>query len=165
MKALNSSEINGTYATLLLPIQAGDSIDFGQLNDQLDYLIHSGVDGIYSNGTAGEFYTLSDAEFVGVCEALASKCEATGMAFQLGASFPTPQIAIARARQAALLHPGAIQVILPDWYPVSIPEAIIFLNRVAEVTAPVPLILYNPPHARECLRRRTMRCYALLCQR
>jgi 4-hydroxy-tetrahydrodipicolinate synthase len=151
MKPLNASEIAGTYATLLLPIQSDDSIDFSRLNDQLDYLIHSGVDGIYSNGTAGEFYTLSNAEFVRLSEVLANKCEAAGMTFQLGAGFPTPQISLERARQTALLHPGAIQVILPDWYPLTIPEAISFLNRIAEATAPVPLVLYNPPHAKRVL--------------
>ena len=66
MKPLQASEITGTYATLLLPINADDGIDFGRLEVQLDYLIRSGVDGIYAHGTAGEFYSLSEHEFTRV---------------------------------------------------------------------------------------------------
>ena len=59
MKPLLGSEIQGTYATLLLPICADDAIDFGKLEVQLDYLVRSGIDGIYAHGTAGEFYSLT----------------------------------------------------------------------------------------------------------
>ena len=86
------------------------------------------------------------------------KCEAAAVPFQIGASFPTPQLALERARRAAQLCPGAIQVILPDWYPLSLHEAAAFLERIAEATAPVPLILYNPPHAKRVLSPRTMLC-------
>jgi dihydrodipicolinate synthase/N-acetylneuraminate lyase len=45
----------GTWATLLLPINLHDSVDYIRLGKEIDVLIASGVDGIYSNGTAGEF--------------------------------------------------------------------------------------------------------------
>jgi 4-hydroxy-tetrahydrodipicolinate synthase len=151
MKPLNASEITGTYATLLLPVTARDAIDFGALDAQLDYLVTSGVDGIYSNGTAGEFYSLSESEFSHVNERLAAKCEAAAVPFQIGASFPTAQSSLERARRAAELCPGAIQVILPDWYPPTLEEAAAFLDRIAEIVAPVPLVLYNPPHAKRVL--------------
>jgi 4-hydroxy-tetrahydrodipicolinate synthase len=151
MRPLKASEITGTYATLLLPINSDDTIDFARFDAQLEYLAVSGVDGIYSNGTAGEFYSLSEREFLKINERLALKCEAAAMPFQIGAGFPTPQESLDRARRAAEFRPSAIQVILPDWYPPTIPEMVAFLDRVAEATDPVPLVLYNPPHAKRVL--------------
>jgi 4-hydroxy-tetrahydrodipicolinate synthase len=161
MKPLQARQITGTYATLLLPIDPGDAIDFSRLEAQLDYLIQSGVDGVYAHGTAGEFYPLAETEFLQLNELLAQKCEAAGLPFQIGACFPTPQLSLERARQAAKLRPGAIQVVLPDWYPASIEESIAFLERVALAIAPVPLVLYNPPHAKRVLEPED---YAVLCE-
>ena len=161
MKSLQASDITGTYATLLLPINADDGIDLARLDVQLDYLIHSGVDGIYAHGTAGEFYSLTELEFTALNELLALKCEAAGMPFQIGACFPTPQLSLDRARRAAQLSPGAIQVILPDWYPLTLQESIAYLERIAEAIAPVPLVLYNPPHAKRVLEPED---YLVLCR-
>ena len=46
------------------------------------------------------------------------------------------------------LKPGAIQVILPDWFPVNDREAVRFLTTMAEQADGIPLVLYNPPHAK-----------------
>ncbi len=60
MKPLTSTQISGTWGTTLLPINKDESIDFGRLSQDLDYLLTSGVDGIYTNGTAGEFYAQTE---------------------------------------------------------------------------------------------------------
>ena len=161
MKPLQASDITGTYATLLLPINADDGIDLARVEAQLDYLIHAGVDGIYAHGTAGEFYSLSEREFTELNELLALKCEAAGIPFQIGACFPTPQLSLDRARRAAQLSPGAIQVILPDWYPPTLLESIAYLERMAAAIAPVSLVLYNPPHAKRVLEPED---YLVLCR-
>ena len=48
--------VRGNWATLLLPIATDDAIEFGALAEEIDVLIAARVDGIYSNGTAGEFH-------------------------------------------------------------------------------------------------------------
>lgn len=152
MTPLTGPEIRGTWGTLLLPINNDESINYARLADEIDYLITAGVDGIYSNGTAGEFYAQSEDEFDRISQLLAGKCERARMPFQLGASFMSAQIAFERARRAAQLKPSAIQITLPDWSPVTMDEATIFLQRIAEAVAPVPLVLYNPPHAKRVLQ-------------
>jgi len=161
MKPLTGREIRGTWATLLIPINDDESINYAKLSDEIDYLIAAEVDGIYSNGTAGEFYAQGEDEFDRISQLLAEKCERAGMAFQIGASFMSAQIALDRARRAAELKPGAIQVILPDWSPVTLAEATAFLQRVAEAVALAPLVLYNPPHAKRVLQPREL---ASLCE-
>src|SRR3546814_4293087 len=74
MRALNSDEIYGNWATLLLPLNADDGIDYPALEEEIEILISMKVNGIYSNGTAGEFYNQTEAEFDRVSQLLAEKC-------------------------------------------------------------------------------------------
>lgn len=152
MDPLSSESLRGTWGTVLLPINADDTIDHGRLAIELDALIHAGLDGIYSNGTAGEFHTQTEVEFDRVSSLIAEKAEKHRFPFQLGASHPVAQTTLERVRRARQLQPGAIQVILPDWLPVGHDEAVAFLARLAEAAAPVKLVLYNPPHAKRVLR-------------
>ncbi len=152
MLPLSWDQINGNWATLLLPVNENDTINFEKLEKEIDYLIRAKVDGIYSNGTAGEFYSQSEEEFEKVNRILAERCENAGMPFQIGASHMSPQISLKRMEKAVSLKPGAVQVILPDWFPANERTAINFLKTMAEAAAPTGLILYNPPHAKRVLR-------------
>ena len=151
MKPLIHHQIRGNWATLLLPIDEKETIRYEDLAVEIDRLIQFGVDGIYSNGTAGEFYNLTEAEFDTVSELLATRCNAVDMPFQLGVSHMSPIISLERAKRAVQLKPGAVQVILPDWHPTIEKEAIRFLDRMAAVCDPFGLVLYNPPHAKRVL--------------
>jgi 4-hydroxy-tetrahydrodipicolinate synthase len=151
MEPLNAAAIRGNWATLLIPINKDDSINYQHLSAEIDTLITMQVDGIYSNGTAGEFYNQTEEEFDTISQLLANKCNAAGMPFQLGACQTSPVMARERVKRAAALQPGAIQVILPDWSAPSMPEVINYLRVLTEVAAPVPLVLYNPPHAKKRL--------------
>jgi dihydrodipicolinate synthase/N-acetylneuraminate lyase len=148
MKPLTAAEIRGNWATLLLPIQTDDSIDFRLLADEIDHFIGARVSGVYSNGSAGEFYTQGESEFDQLHAVLAEKCERAGLPFQIGLSQPSAQLALDRLRRSRALQPSAFQVTLPDWFPPNLEEAISFLSRMAETAAPIPLVVYNPPHAK-----------------
>ena len=151
MNPLKASEIRGNWATLLLPIKPDDSIDYALLSREIDYYIDAGVSGIYSNGSAGEFYTQTEAEFDNINTLLAEKCEKAQMPFQIGASHMSPQISLERLQRAKALKPSAFQIILPDWFVPTWPEIEKFLRKMAEAAAPIPLIIYNPPHAKRHL--------------
>ncbi len=151
MTPLKADEIYGNWATLLLPINNDDSINYRQLEHEIDVLIASNVNGIYSNGTAGEFYNQTEQEFDEVNGILASKCNAAGMPFQIGCSHMSPKISLDRIKRAVVLQPSAIQIILPDWFVPSMEEIIDFLKVMMAAADPVKLILYNPPHAKRKL--------------
>jgi 4-hydroxy-tetrahydrodipicolinate synthase len=151
MKPLIATEIHGNWATLLLPVKADESIDYGLLDAEVEHFIAAKVDGIYSNGSAGEFYTQTEDEFDRVNQLLAEKCARAGMRFQVGACHMSPQISRERVRRAKALRPGALQLVLPDWFVPSWAEILEFLEVMAAEAAPVPLVLYNPPHAKRRL--------------
>ena len=136
---------------MLLPIDEKDQIDYKILEEEIDILISMGVNGIYSNGTAGEFYNQTEEEFDKVSSILAGKCNAAGMPFQIGCNHMSPVISIERLRRVIALKPGAIQIILPDWFPPVMEEIVDFLKRIIELAGPIGIILYNPPHAKRKL--------------
>ena len=151
MFPLRGKEIYGNWATLMLPINEDESIDFTRLEYEIDILISMGVNGIYSNGTAGEFYNQTEREFVQISELLARKCHAAGMPFQIGCCHMSPVISLERVKRAVALQPSAIQIVLPDWFVPTLPEVIRFLSVMTDAAAPVGLVLYNPPHAKKNL--------------
>ena len=148
MEPLKSTEIFGNWATLLLPIDKSDEIDYSLLGTEIDRLIAFGVNGIYSNGTAGEFYNQTEKEFDAVNELLAAKCNAAGMPFQIGCSQMSPLLSLERVRRSLQYKPGAIQIILPDWFPPTFEEIINFLKRIIDAAEGIGIVLYNPPHSK-----------------
>jgi dihydrodipicolinate synthase/N-acetylneuraminate lyase len=143
--------LRGNWATLLLPIAGDESIDFGRLELEIDALAAAKVDGVYSNGTAGEFHNQSEGEYDAIQERLARRCIAAGLPFIIGACHPDPTVSGERVRRAVCLGPLAVQVILPDWWPVTDAEAVDFLQMMADAAMGTPLILYNPPHAKRMM--------------
>lgn len=151
MRPLQANEIKGNWATILLPINKDDSIDFSRLAAEVDYLTAAGVDGVYTNGTTGEFYAQTEEEFDSIQMLVAEKCEKGGLPFQIGASHMDVKIMLSRVGRAAELEPAAIQVILPDWFPLNSAEQLSFLEKAAQIADPIGLVLYNPPHAKRVL--------------
>jgi len=152
MKTFTAQDLRGNWGTLLLPVNPDDSIDLARLGEELDYLTGAGLDGIYSNGTAGEFHNQTEEEFLRIQELMAEKCHRAQMPFQIGVSHPFPADTLERVRRTAALQPSAFQVILPDWVTTAPDEQIAFLQRIAAVADGIPLVLYNPPHAKLVLR-------------
>ena len=151
MRSLKHHEISGNWATLLLATDNHGNINFSKLADEIDVLVASRPNGIYSNGTAGEFYAQTEDEFDRISLMLSEKCEETGIPYQIGVSHMSPQISLERLRRIRQLKPGAVQVILPDWFPVTLAEAVVFLQKMEEEANGISLILYNPPHAKKQL--------------
>ncbi len=151
MSPFSAEQIRGNWATLLAVWNADDSLDLGRVGAEIDALIAANVDGIYSNGTAGEFHAQLESEFDQISELLATKCHAASIAFQIGVSHMSAQISLERLRRAIRLAPVAVQLILPDWFPATEEENIRFLQAMAETADGIGLVLYNPPHAKRTL--------------
>lgn len=152
MERLLSHDIVGNWATLLLATDNSGAIDYARMADEIDVLIASGPNGIYSNGTAGEFYAQTEDEFDRINLLLSEKCEKTRVSYQIGISHMSPQISLERLRRVRSLKPGAVQLILPDWFPVTMEEAVCFLQTMEAEAGEISLILYNPPHAKRQLQ-------------
>ena len=148
LSTLTRQSLQGTWGCPLLPLRSDDSIDWNRLASTLHYLASADLDGLYVHGSAGEFHCLEEWEFDRINEAIAEQCLTARIPFQIGASHMSAQISLSRVGRAVQWRPSAIQVILPDWVPISMPESIDFLKRIADRAAGIPLVLYNPPQAK-----------------
>ena len=148
MEALSVHSLKGIWATLLLPVNQDDSIDFSCFQSQLDGLVNTGVDGIYSNGTAAEFFNQTEDEFDRIQQLVGERCTRSNIPFQVGACHMSPIISIERIKRSKYLNPCAFQVIFPDWLPLTAEEQVFFLISIAEAADPIPLVLYNPGHSK-----------------
>jgi len=151
MKPLAWNEIRGTWVPVLLPYNDLEQIDYTRLEEEIEILLHYDVSGIYTNGTSSEFYNQTEEEFDRISQITAEHCQEAGKAFQIGVSHPSPWVSLQRAKRIAPLEPGAIQVILPDWFALNDREIHDFLKRMAEASAPAGVVLYNPSFAKRVL--------------
>lgn len=151
MKPLTSTTLKGTWSTLLLPLDDQENIQWPLIDDQLTALAAADVDGIYFNGTACEFFSQSDEEFLRLARTTASFCEDRSIPFQIGASHAHATQSLKRIEQTRELNPGAFQIILPEWTPLAWDEILNYLRRIIATAAPVPIVIYNPPTARKVL--------------
>ncbi|MGI8446987.1 MAG: dihydrodipicolinate synthase family protein, partial [Streptosporangiaceae bacterium] len=157
---LTHQNLRGTWAPVLLPLAPDEAIDFGLLHEELTVLLGAGLDGIYTNGTASEFHCLEEDEYDRITDVVAQACQKAGVPCQLGASQMSGQASLRRIRVAAAYDPAAIQVILPDWCPLSADEVLSTIDRMARQSGEVPLVLYNPPHAKTRLTPTLFGCLA-----
>lgn len=151
MTAASHPPITGVWATILLRLDDAGTIDPSAIDEEIAAYRAAGCDGVYTGGTAGEFHSLTEAGFRMTSERAADAARAAGLPFQIGASHPLAPGSLERIAFAASLAPVAIQVTLPDWTPVDLAAAQRFVSRAAEVAGGVPLVLYNPPHAKTVL--------------
>jgi dihydrodipicolinate synthase/N-acetylneuraminate lyase len=148
MTALDRTSLRGVWGTVLLPLDASGRIDEGRLRYELDVLTASNLDGIYAHGTAGEFHELGEDEYDLVSGLVVEHATAARVPFQLGAGHMSARLSLDRIGRAARLRPAAIQVILPDWVPAQPDEAVTALAGLAAAAGDIPVVLYNPPHAK-----------------
>lgn len=145
---LTSKTLKGNWGTLLLPVNKDNSIDYSRLEEEIQILIKFRLDGIYSNGTAGEFYNQTENEFDKINELLSEKCQKSQTPFQIGVSHPCPINLLERLERSVALQPDAFQFIFPDWVVLNISEQFSFMEKLVSVANNIPLVLYNPPHAK-----------------
>lgn len=138
----------GIWGAVLLPVGYGDGIDLGALSDVVDSMCAAGLAGIYTNGTAGEFFNQTEAEFDAITGLVAEKASAAGLPFQIGVSNSNPRLARERLKRVCSYGASAVQVTLPDWWPPNTDEQRRFLSGMAEAGQGMPLVLYNPPTAK-----------------
>ncbi len=143
--------IRGVWATTLCRIDADGTLDLTAIDEHVAAYADAGCDGVYSGGTASEVHCQTEQQFRDISEQFADAARRFGLPFQIGATHPLPHGSLDRVAFAATLDPVAIQVTLPDWTPLDLTTVHRFMDRAVEVAEGVPLVLYNPPHAKTVL--------------
>lgn len=62
--------LKGLFPPLILPLDHTGGLDFDSLRRQIDFLLAGDIDGLWVNGTTGDFFALTDDENAAVIEAV-----------------------------------------------------------------------------------------------
>ena len=145
---LTTDSLRGVWALVPTPWDRNDRLDEQVLRHDVSYLCRSGVAGLYTTASSGEFFAMNDDEFFCLVDVTLDEAKKSGTAVQVCCGATDTRSFIRRARYAVERGAAAVQVILPFYIKLVVEEAIEFLEQVATACGPVPLVHYNTANAK-----------------
>jgi 4-hydroxy-tetrahydrodipicolinate synthase len=129
---------------MLTPLRADESLDEPSLRRLVDFLIGSGVHGIWAMGTTGEFAGLPEAErALGVAATVQQVAGRVPVIANIGDS--STGLALRHARHAADAGADALALTPPHYYPHSMDEMVTHFRTLKAAFPDLPLLIYNIP--------------------
>ncbi|MBP2670667.1 MAG: dapA [candidate division NC10 bacterium] len=135
---------HGIIVALHTPLTPSGEIHEEALRDHLEWMVRSGIHGIFPCGTMGEGIALSDAQRKRVAEITVDQVKHR--------AFVMPQVTtnntaggIELSRHAKAVGADAISVIAPYFYPSDGPALDAFFGEIAASVPDMPVFLYNNP--------------------
>lgn len=145
---LTASGLAGIFSFVPLPWNEDYELDEPALRNDLEYLCSTGLSGVYTPDSSGEFFTLEFDEFRRIVDVVVDVVAPTDKPVQIGCHWTSERGAIRRARYAADSGADAVRFSFPYWEEVTVEEALRFVEAVGDATDPVPLVHYNTPKAK-----------------
>ncbi len=135
---------HGIIVALHTPLTSSGEIHEAALRDHLEWMVQTGIHGIFPCGTMGEGIALSDAQRRRLTEITIEQVK--------GRAFVMPQVttnntaaSIELARHAKAAGSDAISVIAPYFYPSDGAGLDAFFTQIATAVPELPVFLYNNP--------------------
>ena len=136
-------EIRGVIVPILTPMHRTETVDVSSLRRLVNYLIDSGVHGIWASGTTGEFGSLSDEERLKSIETVVD--EVAGRVPIIGnVSGASTQLSLNMAREVQEMGLDGVAVTPPYYYPNSQDELLAHYRHISDGIGG-PLWVYNIP--------------------
>jgi dihydrodipicolinate synthase/N-acetylneuraminate lyase len=145
---LTRQSLRGIWGALITTWTADDRLDEKRFAAEVRAYASSGVQGVYTGGTTGEFYTQDDATFERITAIACEASHAVGVRIQAGCTALSTRTAKQRIAFAKKCGADAIQIALPFWLQLKDDEAAGFFHDVAQAAYPTPLILYHTSRAK-----------------
>lgn len=139
---LTRKTLSGVWCALILPWTDRDRLDARRFAREIRGYGGTGVSGVYTGGTTGEFYAQDDATFAQVTEIACAEAHALGLPIQIGASALSTRTTRMRIRTARQAGADAVQIALPFWLEMKDDEVKRFAHEIAEEAGKMPIILY-----------------------
>ena len=138
-----NKEIKGVIVPMVTPLNPDETVDVGSLRRLVNYLIDSGVHGLWASGTTGEFANLPDAERVRAMEATVDET-AGRVPVICNISSASTGMSVALASEVRELGMDGVALTPPYYYPDSQDE-LADHYRYAQDRIGLPLWVYNIP--------------------
>lgn len=137
------TRISGIYTPNIVPFHADHSINEGELRRITSWLIEKGVNGLYPNGSTGEFIRLSYEDRLRVVRIMADEAKGR-IPILAGAAEPNADQVLDACKVYADLGCAAVSLTGPYYYKVS-QESIERYFRDLGAKSPIDILLYNIP--------------------
>lgn len=137
------AEIKGIIPAILTPMNEDESINFDVMQEQIDRLIEGGVHGLFSFGTNGEGYILSESEKIEILEETIEKV-AGRVPVYAGTGCISTKDTIRLSCKAQELGADILSIITPSFALASQEELYTHYVEVAK-HIDIPIVLYNIP--------------------
>jgi len=142
IRPLTRKTLRGVWSALIVPWTARDTLDAKRFADDIRTYAGTGVSGIYTGGTTGEFYAQDDATFEEVTRIACKEAHAIGLPVQIGVSASSTRTVKQRVKVAKRVKADAVQVALPFWLELKDDEVKRFVTEIAAEAGRTPIILY-----------------------
>ena len=139
---LTRATLRGVWCALIVPWTDRDELDARRLVKEVRGYGGTGVHGVYTGGTTGEFYAQDDATYEKITHTVCEEAHALGLPVQIGASALSTRTACRRIRVALRAKADAIQIVLPFWLELKDDEVKRFVREVAAEAGKTPIVLY-----------------------
>jgi dihydrodipicolinate synthase/N-acetylneuraminate lyase len=139
---LTRATLHGVWSALIVPWTDADELDSRRFIKEVRSYGGTGVHGVYTGGTTGEFYAQDDQTYARITEIACDEAHAVGLPIQIGASALSTRTARRRIRVALRAGADAIQIALPFWLELKDDEVRRFVREIAEEAGKTPIILY-----------------------
>lgn len=156
---LTKENLRGVWASITIPWDEDGNFDEATFRENAAKLVESGVHGIYTTGSTGEFYTLDFDEFERMVDAFAA--ETVGQVLtQVGCSWMNTRDSIRMARYAADKGVDGVQVAVPFWMELNDDEVLRYFVDLSRSCPDVGIVHYNIRRAKRFLGGKD---YARIC--
>ena len=145
---LTKGQLKGLWVSV--PTEWDEDMEFDEetFRREISMLIDSGVHGLYTTGTTGEFHALDWDEWKNVQNAFLD--EAAGrVPVQVGANWFNTRGTIKRVRHARDIGADAVQVCFPGWIETTDEHYDQFLIDVFDAVPDIAIIHYNTSRAKK----------------
>ena len=148
---LTRTSFTGIWASLPVAWTDADTFDEDTYRGDVGRCCATGVHGVYTGGTTGEFYAMELTEFQAIARATVEEAHACGKPAMVGCSSTYTLGAARRAEYAAAIGADAIHLVLPFWLEVPDEQVVPFFQAVTAASGGLPLSIYDTQRARKLL--------------
>ncbi len=140
---MNSSKIHGIITAMLTPMNGDESINYGELRNQVRRQINAGVHGLFCLGTNGEGYILSETEKLEIARTVIDENNGR-LPVYAGTGCIGTRDTIELSKKAESLGADVLSVVAPYFAATSQNELYTHYASIAEAVD-IPILLYNIP--------------------
>jgi len=148
---LTRTNLHGVWCALIVPWTDRDELDERRFVQECRSYGGTGVHGIYTGGTTGEFYAQDDATYERITKIAVEHAHDVGLPIQIGCSALSTRTARQRAKVAIDAGADALQIAIPFWLTLKDDEVMRFMREIAEAAGDTPIILYTTERAKRLI--------------